>query len=459
MGTDFMFISIVAAVVIFALLILVHEAGHFVVAKRLGVRVLRFSIGYPPKIFGIRRGETEYAIGATPLGGYVRMLGDEVAEEPTPASIESYLEEVKQDLLAAARASGWSKKGANPEDTITAMAERLGSPGNVATAEQAMAILNRELKAEEAFLLREVRKYGSAERAIKTLSETRPSVVLEFFKARAFPNQRLAKRITIVLAGPAANLLFAPVLLTIVFLFGVPTLLPILGKVQQGLPAQAAGLKVGDRVLSINGQPLEDWQQLSATVKDGDGAPLRIELERHEGRTVKRIMVVVKPALRQEKTVYGNEAATWVIGVMPRGDQGSHRLGPVEAIRGGFTETVHMTQTLLVGIAKIVEGATPMREALGGPIMIAQMAGHVAHQGLADLALFTVMLSIELGIINLLPVPLLDGGHLLFFVCEAVRGKPLKLRHREIAMEVGLFLLAILMFYVVLNDVSRIIQG
>ncbi len=453
-----MLISIVAAVVIFALLILVHEAGHFVVAKRLGVRVLRFSIGYPPKIFGIRRGETEYAIGATPLGGYVRMLGDEVAEEPTPAIIESYLEEVKLDLLAAARASGWAKKGANPEDTITAMAERLGSAGDPPTAEQ-MAILNRELKAEEAFLLREVRKYGSAERTIKTLSQTRPSAVVEFFKARAFPNQRLAKRITIVLAGPAANLLFAPFLLTIVFMFGVPTLLPILGKVQQGLPAQAAGLRVGDRILSINGQPLEDWQQLSATVKDSNGASLRIELERHEGGTLKRIAVVIKPARRQEKTIYGNEAATWVIGVMPRGDQGIHRLGPLQATRDGFIETARMTKTLLVGIAKIVEGATPVREALGGPIMIAQMAGHMAHQGLADLALFTVMLSIELGIINLLPVPLLDGGHLLFFVCEAARGKPLKLRHREIAMEVGLFLLVILMFFVILNDVSRIIQG
>ncbi len=112
---------------------------------------------------------------------------------------------------------------------------------------------------------------------------------------------------------------------------------------------------------------------------------------------------------------------------------------------------------LVVGIAKIIEGATPMRQALGGPIMIAQIAGREVHQGFADLAMFMVSISLELGIINLLPVPLLDGGHLLFFVIEGIRGEPLKLRHREIAMQVGLFLLVILMAFVILNDLSRLI--
>ena len=111
----------------------------------------------------------------------------------------------------------------------------------------------------------------------------------------------------------------------------------------------------------------------------------------------------------------------------------------------------------MVGIYKIIDGSTSARKALGGPIMIAQMAGKEAHQGFADVAMFTVMLSLELGIINLFPVPLLDGGHLAFFVIEGVRGKPIKLRHREIAMQVGLFLLFILMAFVILNDISRLI--
>src|ERR1700758_3613507 len=112
-----MLLSIFAAVAIFAILVVVHETGHFLMAKRVGVRVLRFSIGYPPRIFGIRRGETDYALGATPLGGYVRMLGDEMAEEPGPDTIKSYLREIALDLITAAKATGWLKPHARTDTT------------------------------------------------------------------------------------------------------------------------------------------------------------------------------------------------------------------------------------------------------------------------------------------------------------------------------------------------------
>src|SRR6185437_9274844 len=158
-----------------------------------------------------------------------------------------------------------------------------------------------------------------------------------------------------------------------------------------------------------------------------------------------------------EQTVYGDKAPTWVIGVTPRGDMTKRHYAPIEAARTGVVESVRMATMLVIGIGKIIDGSTPVRQALGGPIMIAQMAGKEAHEGFAEAAMFTVMLSLELGIINLLPVPLLDGGHLLFFVIEGVRGKPLQLRHREIAMQVGLFLLVVLMAFVILNDISRIV--
>jgi regulator of sigma E protease len=137
--------------------------------------------------------------------------------------------------------------------------------------------------------------------------------------------------------------------------------------------------------------------------------------------------------------------------------EATRKLSPLRAVGAGVVETGRMAATLFIGIAKIVEGATPAREALGGPIMIAQIAGKEVHQGFADVILFVVTVSLELGVINVLPVPLLDGGHLLFFAIEAVRGEPLKLRHREIAMRVGLFLLAILMAFVILNDISRLV--
>jgi regulator of sigma E protease len=223
------------------------------------------------------------------------------------------------------------------------------------------------------------------------------------------------------------------------------------------MPGYAAGLRPGDHILSINGARTETWDDLSFAVKHSAGKPLDLEVRRPEAKGLVTFHLLVQPKLLPEQTVYGNKTPTWVIGVMPRGDEKSRRVGPLSAIRDGVVETAHMSVSLFIGIAKIIDGTTPARQALGGPIMIAQMAGREAHQGFADVALFMVMLSLELGVINLLPVPLLDGGHLLFFIIEAIRGKPLELRHREIAMQVGLFLLVILMVFVILNDISRII--
>jgi regulator of sigma E protease len=451
--------SILAAVAVFAILVVVHEAGHFVVAKRLGVRVLRFSIGYPPRIAGIRRGETDYAIGATPLGGYVRMLGDEIGDDPSPATVELYLKELQLDILGAAKKSGWLKEsGKEGDDALLAIAQQVGSGDSQgSSAAVAQRILGREPKADEAILLREVDRANSVKRALETLSATRPSNLLELFKAQAFPSQPLRKRFAIVLAGPVANILFAPLLMTVILMVGVPTVMPVIGAVQKDLPAAAAGLRPGDRVMSVGRERMEAWEDLSARVKGSNGKPLRMVLQRPEGNGVTNITLTITPKRVEEDTIYLNKAPTWVIGVLPRGDLFKRKLPPLWALLNGFTQTARMTATLTIGIAKIVNGTTPARQALGGPIMIAQIAGREARAGFADIALFTVYLSLELGIINLLPVPLLDGGHLLFFAFEGVRGKPLKLRHREIAMEVGLFLLVILMAYVILNDISRLI--
>jgi regulator of sigma E protease len=260
-----------------------------------------------------------------------------------------------------------------------------------------------------------------------------------------------------VAAGPLANILFAPILMTIVLMVGVPTLLPMLGTVKQDLPGYLSGLRPGDRIISVDGQPIDSWDELSTTIRASAGKTLNLVVKRPSPAGPTEIKLVLKAKLVTEQTIYGDKAPTWVIGVTPRGDMAKKSLSPFAAARTGVTESARMVTTLVIGMGKIISGATPVRQALGGPIMIAQMAGKEARQGFAEAAIFTVMLSLELGIINLLPVPLLDGGHLLFFVIEGVRGKPLQLRHREIAMQVGLFLLAILMAFVILNDLSRLI--
>ncbi|MGH7948629.1 MAG: RIP metalloprotease RseP [Candidatus Binataceae bacterium] len=455
-----MLTSIVAAIVILGLLIVVHELGHFVMAKQLGVRVLRFSIGYPPRIWGIRRGETEYVIGATPFGGYVRMLGDEIGGTPKPEELAIYLNEIGFDLVGAAARRATIDKRAKPAEALPLLAARLanadsGSPGDAAAEGE----FGRALRPEESLLLSEISSRESVEAAVKALSERAPQVLIDSFRKRSFPAQPLMNRVLIVLAGPVANLLFAPILLVALFLYGVPQLLPIIGDVKAGLPADGAGIQKGDRILSVNGVALQTWAEFSDQVKSGDGSPLKLEIQRKVDGQMLVKKLVIKPTREVQDTVYGTKVDSWIIGVTPRGDEIMRRAGPIDAIYYGTRTTVTMATQLGVGIYHIVVGDTPVRGALGGPILIAQMAGKQAQEGLANVALFTVMLSLQLGIVNLLPVPLLDGGHLLFFAFEGVRGKPLALRHREVALQVGLFLLVALMAFVIFNDITRIVQG
>lgn len=469
--------SIAAAAVILALLIIVHEAGHFAMAKRLGVRVLRFSIGYPPKVWGVRRGETEYAIGATPFGGYVRMLGEEVGEEPRSEELENYVRELALDVLQSAEENGWTSEG-KIDDRLVTLARQMmlaaeprhqalggefpGAPAVPTPSETPQAhlaamrkIAGRALLPEETEVMEEIAREGSVAQAQKSVAARNYGAVFASFRKRAFPTQSLWKRFVIVLAGPASNIVFAPILMTIVYMWGVPTFLPVVGELQKGMPAAEAGLKAGDHIVAVNGNPTATWSDFSAAVRSSDGHSLRLQIERDGALTE----LVITPKREDEPTVYGNKVAIWIIGVSPRGDSKTESYGPIDAVEKGTMATVNMAAMLGYGIWQIIDGSTPVRQALGGPIMIAQMAGKEAREGFSSLMMFTVMLSLELGIINLLPVPLLDGGHLLFFVCEGVRGKPLQLRTRETALQVGLFLLVALMAFVIFNDISRIVQG
>jgi regulator of sigma E protease len=486
-----MLTSIVSAVIILGTLVLVHETGHFLVAKRCGVRVVRFSIGYPPKLVGIRRGETEYVIGATPFGGYVRMLGDEVGDELGPSDVQTFLTEVSRDLTQAADQAArvdpelraglgnaaqlprqiavGDSVGTESRETLHEEAQPADAlPDRLYALTQVMdaspdperllrQILGRVPRQDERDLLDEVQRRKSTDEAIKFLSEHRPPGLTRQIEKRSFPTQSLIKRFAIVLAGPAANIALAPILLAIVFIYGVPKLLPVVGDLQKGMPAIKAGLSKGDQIISINGAQVHTWDDLSAAIKDSYGKPLDIKLERKVGNGSEIETLTITPVhITEPGSIAG---AQWMIGVQPRGDSKIERENPFLALPHAVAETGRMTGLLVVGIAKIVTGATPVRQALGGPIMIAQMAGHEARQGLASVLMFTVMLSVELGIINLLPIPMLDGGHLFFFVMEGLRGRPLKVRHREIALQVGLFLLVMLMAFVIFNDISRIVQG
>lgn len=349
--------SIVAAVVGLGVLIVFHEFGHFLVAKLSGVGVLTFSVGFGPKLWVKKKGETEYALSAFPLGGYVKMVGED------------------------------------PDDEVKA-------------------------------------------------------VDLE----RSFSHKSLVKRMAIVGAGPGFNLLLAVFLLMLVFLFyGVPVLSNLVGGIEKGSPAERAGIQKGDRIIALDGKKISEWEDLSGGIKQSRGNPLTVRVLRdgHE------LTVTVQPTKKEGRNIFGELKEDWMIGI---GSQVSIEKGdPSLAVGRAFVQTYDYAKLTLLGLVKMIKGEVSPRN-LGGPILIAQMAGQQAQEGLGSFLAFLAVLSINLGVLNLLPVPVLDGGHLLFFVVEAVIGRPVSIRYREKAQQVGIFLLMLLMVYAFYNDIARFFE-
>jgi regulator of sigma E protease len=349
--------SIVAAVVGLGVLIVIHEFGHFLFAKLSGVGVLTFSVGFGPKLWVKKKGETEYALSAFPLGGYVKMVGEDPDEEVQQSDIQ-----------------------------------------------------------------------------------------------RSFAHKGLLKRVAIVAAGPGFNLLLAVFLLMIVFIFyGVPVLSTHVGGVESGSPADRAGIRKGDRIVAVNGRPVPEWEELSKGIKESQGSPLDLQIRR-ESQDVK---ITVQPMKREGRNIFGETKEEWMIGI---GSQVSIEKGkPGLAIWKAIQQTYDYARLTLVALYKMLLGEVSPRN-LGGPILIAQMAGQQAQEGLGSFLGFVAILSINLGVLNLLPIPVLDGGHLLFFLVEALIGKPVAVRHREVAQQVGIFLLMLLMIYAFYNDIARFFE-
>lgn len=349
--------SVIAAVVGLGLLIVFHEFGHFLLAKLSGVGVLTFSVGFGPKLWVKKKGETEYALSAFPLGGYVKMIGEDPDEEVARAEIE-----------------------------------------------------------------------------------------------RSFAHKSLLKRFAIVVAGPGFNILLAVLLLMIVFTFyGVPVMSTQVSGVEKGSPAEKAGIAKGDRIIAIDGREVREWEDLSKRIKSSGGKPLNIELRRGD----ETVIVTVQPARRENRNIFGEIKDDWMIGI---GSQVSIERGkPGLAVVRAVSQTYDYARLTLVGFYKMIVGDVSPRN-IGGPILIAQLAGQQAQEGIGSFLAFLAVLSVNLGVLNLLPVPVLDGGHLVFFLVEAVIRRPVSLRYREVAQQVGICLLGLLMIYAFYNDILRFFE-
>lgn len=352
--------SIIAVTVVLGGLIFFHELGHFIVARLFGVGVTTFSLGFGPRLFGVRRNNTDYKVSAIPLGGYVHMVG----EQPG------------QDL----------PEGFTREESFTA----------------------------------------------------RPAW----------------QRMLIVGAGPFFNFFLAILIYWGIFWSqGQLVLVPEVGRILDDSPAMEAGLREGDVIRAVDGRSIDTWEDLLQVIASAEGRELDLAISR-DGR---EMVVELTPRLLTRTNIFGEETRVPMIGVAASGQTRAVPLGGGSAFVAAAEQTWNVLVLTVEGVIKMIERVIPV-ETIGGPIMIAQMVSQQAEQGLVNVLALAALISINLGFLNLLPIPVLDGGHILFFAIETVTGKPLSERWQAITIRIGLALLLGLMLLAIYNDVTRIFR-
>jgi len=412
----------IAFIIVFGSLVFFHELGHFIFAKRAGIMVREFAIGFGPKILGLTRGETLYTIRLLPLGGYVRMAGEDMDS---------------MELQPGFRLAVLLNKNEKIEKIFLNQNKQLPE----------MLFLEVEKADLEKGLY--IEGYDEDERPIR-YRVSRNAVIVENGKEtiiapydRQFGSKSVGKRSMTIFAGPLFNFVLAFFLFVILGLWqGVPTFEPVIKEVTDDSPAMAAGMENGDLVTAIDGKPIESWQELSKIVQENPGESLTFEVLRN-GESL--TMDITPTEVTREKMTFGQ------IGVLYESPVEDN---PWKAIPYGAEQTITWIKEILRLLGMLVTGQFTI-DALSGPVGIYKATEEVAKWGVASLMNWAAVLSINLGIMNLLPLPALDGGRLLFFGFEAVRGKPVDRQKEGMVHFVGIMLLMVLMIIVTWNDIQR----
>ena len=289
---------------------------------------------------------------------------------------------------------------------------------------------------------------------VKMLGESTDDEIPQELEPVSFSHQPLRRRMAIVAAGPVSNLLLAVILYALIFgLFGLTKTTTHIGSVTPDSPAAAAGLQPDDKVLEIAGTPVQEWSELSQLIQGSGGKPIELKVQRGNAT----FTVVLTPEIKETQTILGEKVSRPLIGIVASNNVIVEKINPLEAGYYAVSHTINMIELTFVVLGKLIVGAISPKT-LAGPIGIAQMSGEVAKAGPLAFLSFLALLSINLGILNLLPIPILDGGHLLFFSIEGIMGRPLSIKKRELAQQVGLFLLIVLMVFVFYNDIYRLVS-
>jgi regulator of sigma E protease len=459
-----MLITILATIVVLGILILVHELGHFITAKMADIEVPRFSIGLGPKAWGFKRGETEYVISWLPLGGYVKMAGMEELE-----SVEGGAERAEGTETAMVWDEGALSAGAHRARARDFDSKSLPARAMVISAGVIMNFLFAFVVFAIAAMIWGVdpvpdsRIYGVDAAQLPAGAEALAQVpsgarLIGIGDRRIADWLDLRRAILLTPAGPttfrfegappaAVRIPSADSLRAALFLSLQPVVPSVLGQIVEESPAERAGLRPGDRVVAAAGAPVETWQELVQAVQAHPVAELELRVLR-DGR---ELAVTVVPAA-DTLEIEGRREVIGRMGVAPPRD----RPGPIGALGHGMSRTREMTGVTLEFLGNLVTGRASPRN-VGGPILIGQLSGRFARAGLEAFLTFMAVFSINLAILNLLPIPVLDGGQLVFLGIEAIRGKALSFEWRMRLTQVGLVLILMIMAWAFGSDILRVL--
>lgn len=347
-------LSLISFLIVLSVLVLIHEFGHFIVAKKSGVRVEKFSFGFGPKLASIKRGDTEYIISAIPLGGYVKMAGDDPGEE---------------------------------------------------------------LKGEK----------------------------------WEFLSKKISERFWIIFAGPALNYVLAFLIFSVIFMFGSPTLTTEVGSLLKDYPAQKSGMLEGDRIIKVDGSQVKYWEDMTLMIHKHVEGPVKLTFER-KGETLD---LEIQPVIKDVKDIFGKTQKIALLGIAPSQKIENVKYGFFQSFGMGFKKLMNLTAITYKALWLIVTGGMSLKESVTGPIGIFIMTGKAAQMGIIYLVHLMGLLSASLAIFNLLPLPVLDGGHILFLMIEKVRGRPLSLKTQEIISNIGVAFLILLTVFIFYSDIMK----
>ena len=439
-------LTIVAGIIMLGVLVFIHELGHFVVAKLNDVKVLKFSLGFGPRLFSKTWGETEYLICAVPLGGYVQMLGEGRGEEDEETPLSD--EEKRRSFAHKSVGRRTAIVAAGP--IMNLILPFLILPIAYMVGVNLPAFIDQ--KACIGYVVADTDGYSSGfqsgdcivaigEDSIENWSDANKSLIGYAGSPLEFTVQRDNSVVSLAMTPENGGLE------GLQSLGLLPYQAAVVGSLAPGLPAKAAGILPGDLILAINDAPVHSWYDLKKLIQQGAGGELTFQIER-DG---KQIALQFAP-IKNEKE------GEFLIGISPEQSVVFKRFGPVDAFKYGAEKTTDLIELTLVFIQKLFSGNVSAKN-IGGPIMVVQIAGQAAQTDISSILMVLAFLSIQLGILNLLPIPILDGGHLLFNFAEFIFRRPLSFRIREAAQQVGLVMLLMLMVLAFYNDIVRLFIG